>query len=139
MDYPRTWPPKQLPSVRVIAQSFYRLQVDNDAEWEVFIPGEGLIHLGEQKKPFMISMMHELRCLDLIRREILRSAGLREEVEVSREVIRHCVNYLRQTTLCRADTSLEMLIGDPPNAYPLTQVCKDWETVYEEIAKNQTP
>ena len=53
---------------------------------------------------------------------------------------RHCMNYLRQMILCRADTRLEPVrspIGHARTMSEVTHVCQDWSTVYEAAEENQ--
>ncbi|EJD46584.1 hypothetical protein AURDEDRAFT_164409 [Auricularia subglabra TFB-10046 SS5] len=72
-------------------------------EWATLLPrGGGLLRLGPDDEVFSISMFHQLRCLDIIGHELMSRAG-RPPSALSH----HCMNYLRQMILCRADTTLE--------------------------------
>jgi len=77
---------------------------DGRAEWASLIPGSGLVYLGEQHHPFSISMFHQLRCLDILREDIV-------EGNSNTTLRHHCLNYLRQMVMCRGDTELETILG----------------------------
>lgn len=110
-----------------------------DADWDALAPRKGIIHLGSQSHPFSIALFHELRCLDIFRQEIL---SFRQEnstrVQELSALSRHCLNYLRQTTLCRADMSLIAILGHHHGElFPDTYECKDWRRVYAALEDNQ--
>ncbi|KAH9058109.1 hypothetical protein EDB87DRAFT_1744281 [Lactarius vividus] len=56
--------------------------------------------------PFSISLFHQLRCLDVIRHDIIEALP-QEESELSR----HCLNYMRQMALCRTDLAVDPVLG----------------------------
>lgn len=111
---------------------------DGRAEWASLTPGNGLVYLGEQPgRPFSISMFHQLRCLDIIREDIV---GADSNAALSR----HCLNYLRQMIMCRSDAQLENILLtskedslQPFFVRPGTYVCNNWNSVLEEVKKNQ--
>jgi hypothetical protein len=108
------------------------------AEWASLTPGNGLVYLGEQPgHPFSISMFHQLRCLNIIREDIV---GAGRNAALSR----HCLNYLRQMIMCRGDAQLEnILLASKENSFqpffvrPGSYVCNNWNFVLEEVKKNQ--
>lgn len=110
-------------------------------EWSSLVPSSpsspnGTVHLGPYKQPFTVSMMHQLKCLDVIRHETIR--GGRDEDGMA--LARHCLNYLRQMVTCRADLELESFqFASHKNPIDMHGVyeCKDWSRVYEEVKKNQ--
>ena len=64
--------------------------------WNALIPGgDGVIRLGPNKRPFSISMVHQLRCLDVIR---VAATERTLSLDGERSVVRHCMNYLRQVS-----------------------------------------
>ncbi|KAJ6484012.1 hypothetical protein C8R45DRAFT_829853 [Mycena sanguinolenta] len=84
-----------------------------DEQWSALVPArDGLVQLG--KEIFMISMYHQLKCLDIIRREYV--AGSVDKTEQSAVSVgptaQHCLNYIRQMILCRGDRHLERVV-DP--------------------------
>ncbi|KAJ7912547.1 hypothetical protein B0H13DRAFT_1613418, partial [Mycena leptocephala] len=109
-----------------------------DAQWEALMPtGGGIVRLGPQRESFMVSSYHQLRCLDIIRREYVdRSMG---KLSIS-PATHHCLNYIRQMILCRGDRRLECVI-DPFGEHAVqvrgTQTCRDWTKVYDRINENQ--
>jgi hypothetical protein len=111
---------------------------DGRAEWASLTPGDGLIYLGEQPGyPFSISMFHQLRCLDILREDIVGASS-------NAALSRHCLNYLRQMIMCRGDTQLENILlsskensSQPVFVRPGSYVCSNWNLVLEEVKKNQ--
>ncbi|GBE89267.1 hypothetical protein SCP_1502750 [Sparassis crispa] len=113
-----------------------------DAEWNATLPSGGvLLHLGPKLRPFSLSMFHQMRCLNIIRGGLAAlyadgtpGARLRQP-----NLTRHCMNYLRQMVLCRADLRLESVRA--PRGYKLatsevTHACQDWNAVYSAAEEN---
>lgn len=78
---------------------------------------------------YTVTLFHQLKCLDLIREEYAISP-----VHVTSPIVRHCMNYLRQTLLCHLDLSLE--VGVSPFASVAERydtVCRDWTKVYSTV------
>lgn len=116
----------------------YRLDtLDGAAEWSSLVPNDGLIYLGPYRQPYSISMLHQLRCLDIIRNETIRDPG---DTSKPTALARHCLNYLRQMVMCRGDLELESFQfasnKNPINLHGVYE-CKDWEAVYAEVRRNQ--
>ena len=84
-------------------------------------------------EPYTVTLFHQLRCLDVIRQGYTKVPD-----EVSPRLLHHCMNYLRQTILCRPSLILEPvttsagLISDAG----YEAVCRDWEAVYQEAERN---
>ena len=115
--------------------SWTRYRLDSAQQWAPLFPEAGIIHLGSSRTPFTVSMMHQLRCLDVIRDQLTRPKSQRDI-----EPTRHCLNYLRQTVICRGDLHFD------PIQYPhkvnalhphAIRRCKDWGAVYGAVWKNQ--
>ena len=110
-----------------------------DAEWAALFPHGGVVRIGdpEHREPYTISMFHQLRCLDVIRRAYVAREALSPEGPSA--VSLHCLQYLRQMVLCRRDTRLEPVV-DPTGPHAVqpwgTMVCKDWTKVYDAQARN---
>ncbi|KAI0660222.1 hypothetical protein C8Q70DRAFT_82426 [Cubamyces menziesii] len=115
--------------------SWTRYKLDSAQQWAPLFPGGGVIHLGEDHEPYTVSMMHQLRCLDVVRAQLAQPKHARTE-----EPTRHCMNYLRQTLFCRGDLQLDAYqYPHKVNAvhpHPIRR-CKDWRAVYEKVAENQ--
>ncbi|PIL37559.1 hypothetical protein GSI_01253 [Ganoderma sinense ZZ0214-1] len=108
-----------------------------DAEWVALFPYDGIVRIGEDREPYTISMFHQLRCLDVIRRAYIAREGLTPEGPSA--VSLHCLQYLRQMILCRRDLRLEPVIDtEGPHAVQPwgTMTCKDWTAVYAAQARN---
>lgn len=105
-----------------------------DAQWEALIPANGgLVRLGPHNELFMVSMYHQLKCLDIIRRHYVEGSMGKAGTP---PVTRHCLNYLRQMVLCRGDRRLECVVdldGDHIVQVRGTQTCRDWTHVYERL------
>ncbi|KAJ7454832.1 hypothetical protein FB451DRAFT_655871 [Mycena latifolia] len=144
-DYPHSWPitwPKNEVLMPIHDTVRYQLDTqDGAAEWSASAPGNGIIYLGEQCRPFSISMFHQIRCLDTLRKAFVgvhpqNTSALRPE-PMNWDLTRHCLNYLRQMVFCRAHPYLDPVLGYPlPNAHPDTDQCHDWNAVYQEVQRN---
>ncbi|KAI0355428.1 hypothetical protein OH77DRAFT_1424924 [Trametes cingulata] len=108
-----------------------------DAEWAALIPvNGGIVHAGPGRQPYMLSVFHQLRCLDVLRRAYI-SRG-RADARVNATTL-HCLNYIRQMVLCRRDTILEPVwdLEGPHAVRPWkTLTCDDWSQVYTAHARN---
>ncbi|KAI0056926.1 hypothetical protein BV25DRAFT_1478117 [Artomyces pyxidatus] len=138
-DYPRTWDIGALPIVPAFSEPntvHYKMHgADTDAEWAAMTPGNGFVYLGEQRRQFSLSVFHQLRCLDTLRVELARS---RANETMPTELSRHCLNYLRQMVLCRADVALVPVLGKPKRElYPDIVQCSGWRQVYAAVKRNQ--
>ncbi|PIL34471.1 hypothetical protein GSI_03248 [Ganoderma sinense ZZ0214-1] len=115
--------------------SWTRYQLDSSQQWAPLFPEGGIIHLGPTRTPYTVSMMHQLRCLDVIRDQLNRPKSERDA-----EPTRHCLNYVRQMATCRGDLQFD------PIQYPhkvnalhphAVRRCRDWRAVYDAVWKNQ--
>ncbi|KAL1943600.1 hypothetical protein VTO73DRAFT_4045 [Trametes versicolor] len=115
--------------------SWTRYHLDAAQQWAPLFPEGGIIHLGPEQTPYTVSMMHQLRCLDVLRDQLNRPKSERSE-----QPARHCLNYIRQQLMCRGDLQLD------PYQYPhkvravhphAIRKCKDWRAVYEKVEANQ--
>ena len=136
-DYPRTLDIGFLPPIRmnIEATKHYQLSGYNaDAEWAALAPNNGTLYLGPQRQPFSISLFHQLRCLDIIRRNIVEALPQEES-----KLTRHCLNYMRQMVLCRTDLAVDPVLGRELEAEVRaeTNQCVDWRRVYQKVEENQ--
>ena len=158
-DYPRTWDIGILPPIRMNIEPTTHYQLSGtsaDTEWDALAPNDGILHLGPHRRPYGISLFHQLRCLDVIRLQLnimFASTGVTEDDDHSEpsssssplrgdnddKLGRHCLNYMRQMVLCRADLAVDPVLGRELEARvrPDTNQCVDWRRVYEELEKNQ--
>ncbi|KAI0828644.1 hypothetical protein BC628DRAFT_1409196 [Trametes gibbosa] len=107
-DFPAQLPLKLPPAALVLSSSSAHFGLTADDDWGTLFPlSDGFATLRapspSQSPPrtFLISMVHELHCLD-----VLRVAFVANRTGAAAHVA-HCLRYLRQTVLCRADTTLE--------------------------------
>ena len=89
----------------------------------------------------MVSMFHQLRCLDIIREVIVDFyLDTSPDATISRPaIVQHCMNYLRQAVMCRGDLHLETVRasgGPQVTVSAVTHSCKDWTAVYEAAEEN---
>ncbi|KAL0948015.1 hypothetical protein HGRIS_010638 [Hohenbuehelia grisea] len=116
----------------------YQVAAEADKEWEELAPDGGIIHLGlvPNRRPFTVSMFHQLSCLGTIRkRKALR--GTHENAPAV-ELTRHCFNYIRQMILCRCEIALEESFGKPVKVAVDEYVCRDWRVAYRALEENQS-
>ncbi|KAI0953945.1 hypothetical protein AcW1_006738 [Taiwanofungus camphoratus] len=108
--------------------------LDSELEWSALVPGNGLVYVGTNHQPFMVSMMHQLRCIDVVRAQLVKKEYRQMDMA------RHCMNYIRQMILCRGDTFLDPYQYpskiNPLDPHPVRR-CLDWRAVYEAAENNQ--
>ncbi|EMD31936.1 hypothetical protein CERSUDRAFT_119268 [Gelatoporia subvermispora B] len=139
-DFPEAWPIDRPPVVMWFEEPIhFDLDSPNgELEWASLVPGPNVIHLGSHQTAFSISMIHQLRCLDIVREALVH--GLHNGTSRREELTRHCMNYLRQNVLCRGDTFLEpfhyFTENDADITYDTYQ-CTDWGAVYKAVEAHQ--
>ncbi|RDB23127.1 Oxidase ustYa [Hypsizygus marmoreus] len=120
----------------------YKLETAAGAlAWKSMLPrGRGVIYLNDTDSPapFRVAMFHQLECLDVVREEILKR---RDDPGVPASGrANFCLNYLRQSILCHADSHLEMVRseygGRAVLPYTVRTDCVDWEAVWREAERN---
>ncbi|KAF9522775.1 hypothetical protein CPB83DRAFT_840216 [Crepidotus variabilis] len=148
-DVPQSWPISTGQEVIMQFEDTRRFALEDSEEaneqWMAQYPNKGVINLGINKEPFTIGMFHEIRCIDIIRKELLRlrpnetshGTQLNTTSLVPRKVAMHCLNYLRQMILCRADNNPEPTFRGSSPPLPLLYRCNDWTKVYEAVERNQ--
>ena len=139
------WPLPPLADARLFHEDSVHYALDTPtgkAAWKATLPrGGAVVHLGPDARPFTVSMFHQLRCLDILR-ELLVDLYWDESpgAQVARpELAAHCMNYLRQTVMCRADMRLEHVRSENDSKVTVsevTHVCKDWTAVYDAAESN---
>lgn len=146
-DYPREWDIPALSQVLMNMENsvHYSLNTSlSSQEWAALLPNQGIIYLGHDRhnpQPFTTSLFHQLRCLNIIRQQIVsfRSSDPKHRQEPSR-LASHCMNYLRQMVLCRSNLHLESVrshVGPRVAVSDVTRRCKDWKAVYDAAESNQ--
>ena len=113
------------------------------AEWAAaftaLLPPTGyLLYLDEPSAPaprrpkaYTVTLFHQLKCLDVIRAQYASPEDTRLPLT------NHCLNYLRQTVLCRPNLGVEPATNSEGTAVRgYDTVCRDWTKVYEEAKRN---
>ncbi|KAI0371473.1 hypothetical protein BV20DRAFT_965210 [Pilatotrama ljubarskyi] len=108
-----------------------------DAEWAALTPlNGGIVYAGPERQPYMPSLFHQLRCLDVLRRAYIY---VQPADAPGNTTTLHWLNYIRQMVLCRRDAVLEP-VWDTEGLNAVqpwrTLTCKDWNRVYEAHAQN---
>ncbi|CAL1697314.1 unnamed protein product [Somion occarium] len=144
-DYPQTWPIPELELVHMAHEDSVHYSIDTPigiGEWNATLPSGGvLLRLGTTFEPFTLSMFHQLRCLNIVREVIvdLYADDTPDAKTTKPELARHCMNYIRQMVLCRADMRLESVRapkGHQMTVSDVTHTCRDWTTVYDAAERN---
>lgn len=112
-----------------------------DDDWATVFPAsDGFTDLGPDNRTFLVSMVHQLHCLDVFRVGFVTNrTGYAYHVE-------HCLRYMLQIVLCHADTTLE---ADEPGmregrlehaagGVGSVHECKDW-TVLRKYLDEHPP
>lgn len=108
--------------------------------------GYAYVRLGPQHRLFAVAMAHELHCLGALRSALVELEPGKDAEFGTVEHSQHCLNYLRQWTLCNPDLTLEPF--DPLDegrdygadservGAGARHVCRDWSKVYEGMTEN---
>ncbi|KAJ6620262.1 major facilitator superfamily domain-containing protein [Mycena sp. CBHHK59/15] len=116
------WDVGPMPNVYLNVENTVHYQLNSseaDAEWAALVPPNGgIVHVGPDRRPFMPSVFHQLRCLNILRQAYVSDAHntLPKHAKLASQS-RHCLNYLRQMIMCRANLRLEPVV-DPLEFMP---------------------
>jgi hypothetical protein len=111
-----------------------------DAEWDSIRKGnyQGYLRLGPERRIFAVSMLHQLHCVNTLRRGLTQLDE--ESQKKNKHHVQHCLSYLRQFFLCAADTTLEPYdYRDPERNFNITvgtgftRECRDWSRIYDRM------
>ncbi|KAI0775096.1 hypothetical protein BD413DRAFT_603095 [Trametes elegans] len=138
-DYPEVYPfPHEVPLVPVTLEEtvhYLPLGVPSDTRYLALTTSSfGYIRLGPENRTLDVSMFHALHCVRMLNLAFSRP----DFVDVGHA--KHCLNYIRQDTLCQPDLALEP--GDfeekdldVERAHGVHQ-CKDWGVIYHAVEHN---
>lgn len=139
-DFPERWPIVQT-AVQLAydeSQHFRLEEQDGIVEWNTLVAGNGIVHLGSYMQPFTVALMHQLKCLDIVRGELVQNRT--DGPYAPSNLGQHCLNYLRQIVMCHGSGTLESLQYmnhiDTVDKRVIYE-CKDWEAVRREVVNNQ--
>jgi len=141
-DFPRTFPMPpswdfQVPMVISNQYEFSNVSHNSYPAWEDLLPHRtALVRLGPpaEHRRFVPAAFHSLHCLQMIRAAfdtpIIQGDALWTHVP-------HCANYVRQSILCHADSTLEEVnpIGYE-HGVGVLHMCKDWSALREAVEDN---
>lgn len=144
-DYPDEWPIGPLETVYLSLENTVHYAFNTPAgraEWNTTLPSGGaVVYLGPERKPFTLGMLHQIRCLGIIR-EILDDFYMDQspDAKIQRpQLAAHCMNHLRQMVLCNADMRLETVRASRGHGLTVNEVmhtCRDWTAVYKAAEDN---
>ncbi|KAI6093647.1 hypothetical protein F4821DRAFT_3110 [Hypoxylon rubiginosum] len=109
---------------------------ESQAQWDALFP----IGLGFVQHPMIspnescLAVYHQLHCLDTIRRGYWAAAQRPSpDQTVAPRHIRHCIDYLRQSLMCHADTNLEAIDADlgGTRGHGSSRKCRNFSQVTE--------
>ena len=127
-------------AMRIDMSAHYQLDdEDSEEEFGKLLPHGGhVIHLSDPEypsappQPYTVMLFHQLKCLGVMREEY---AAARDEPSA---LTQHCLNYLRQTIICRPNLLAESAWNSEGTAIRgYDTVCHDWTKLYEEAERNQ--
>ncbi|KAK3298773.1 uncharacterized protein B0H64DRAFT_82253 [Chaetomium fimeti] len=110
-------PPGRIDHVFKYRWQFSARPSNNESQiwWDkVFPRGRGFIQHPEiSPVPHGLAVFHQLHCLDAIRHGYYAAVDGTEPAHFAKPGhIRHCIDYLRQSIMCNADTNLEPIDPD---------------------------
>jgi len=130
----KPWDIGPIDNVAIWIDNTIRYQLDNSEsaeEYSHLLPSTGTtVYVADDSLHdpglYTVALFHQLKCLDIIREDYTTGQ--------SSKMCQHCLNYLRQSLLCLADTRLEPVrAAQPPNVVTLAgdYECKDWTALYK--------
>ncbi|EJD36501.1 hypothetical protein AURDEDRAFT_108556 [Auricularia subglabra TFB-10046 SS5] len=136
-------PPQELPHVALEVEETVHNGIGAAAmsDWEGTVTGVfGWYKLGPSHHEYSSTMYHERHCLRMLHRALTPEAV---GEKVTNGHAQHCLNYIRQMTLCHPDLTLE-----PPDVLSRhwdidrtrgsTHVCRDWSLALRRGNELQT-
>ncbi|KAF5364397.1 hypothetical protein D9757_011900 [Collybiopsis confluens] len=136
-------PPLQPVFMHMENSVHYKFNTDIGAkEWEALLPpSDWAIRQSNNSTEYTISMFHQLECLNIIRQSLVvfRSRATSDPPQFPDKLTHHCMDYLRQMVLCRANIDLESVrnhIGPRLAVSDITHKCWDWTAVYSASEQN---
>lgn len=113
--------------------------LDSDDAWSYLLPyGKGFVYnhgVHTDSPTYAVSMFHQLHCLNQFRElYLIYKKGETSSDPDLDEHLSHCLDYLRQSIICSADTTLEKTdfhrnssgsLVSETDGVGVTHVCKD--------------
>ncbi len=95
-------------------------------------------------RPYTVTLFHQLKCLDIIRRQYVLLLKRQSEHRIDNSAItitplaKHCIEYVRQAQQCRPNLWMEGTKDSAGGAeMEYDAVCVDWTRVYDEAVANR--
>ncbi|KAJ7654240.1 hypothetical protein B0H17DRAFT_1214449 [Mycena rosella] len=115
--------------------------LDDDHKWGSIVPPQrGFIRLGSEGKPWAVAMYHQLHCVNGIRFSYVAARDGLFKTEKARAGafahVNHCFDVLRQSLLCKSDTTLIPIGAANQTGAEVARRCRDWAQVREYIDSN---
>ncbi|CAG8961827.1 hypothetical protein HYFRA_00014003 [Hymenoscyphus fraxineus] len=126
------------------------------ATWASLVPlGRGFIGLDSHGNPRpwrgmeaeiadmrVVTVYHQLHCLDGLRMASMGENHTEHNNLVGQtpeEHLQHCFDYIRQSLLCNADTTLEPLTGFPPDVqgWGTSHQCRSHQEIFDWTYKHR--
>ncbi|KAJ7127869.1 hypothetical protein C8R44DRAFT_100121 [Mycena epipterygia] len=143
-NFEYSYEPREIPaSIRPAAMVFEapdsQYPLDDDRIWASIVPPKrGFLRLGPDGTPFSLALYHQLHCVNGIRFAYVASRdGLFKTEKMRAESfghVNHCFDVLRQSLMCKADTTL-VPVG-ASNETSVTRRCRDWTQVRDFVGSN---
>ncbi|CRG92118.1 hypothetical protein PISL3812_09173 [Talaromyces islandicus] len=132
--------PSGISSIFTYNRTFAEVPSDeSNAAWETLFPTRGGFFKHPQLAPDRsgLAVFHQLHCLDNIRKGYWAAVHGKEDHHVSPAHVRHCIDYLRQSLICHADTNVEPVIEDlhGVRGFGVEHKCRDFSRVKDWIAE----
>jgi hypothetical protein len=113
--------------------------LDDDHRWASIVADKrGFIRLGSEGAPISISLYHQLHCINGIRFAYVATRDGLFKTEKARAAsfahVNHCFDLLRQSLLCKSDTTL--IPTGASNQTVITRRCRDWAQVRKFVDDN---
>ncbi|KAJ7149676.1 hypothetical protein C8R46DRAFT_1125752 [Mycena filopes] len=110
-NLPQELPRHLTPTTQVFHDPDSAFAIDDDAKWATIVPHRrGFIRLGADGTPFSIATYHQLHCLNTVRfaYRVARDGLFKtpHDRDIAFVHANHCFDVLRQTLLCKADTTV---------------------------------
>ncbi|KAJ7593594.1 hypothetical protein C8J56DRAFT_1043398 [Mycena floridula] len=106
-------------------------------EFAKLVPvGGHLVHIKDEHsgnlEAYTVALFHQMKCLDILRERLI---SRKDDARIG--LTQHCLNYLRQSIICRPNLHLESTkdrMGLASKGYDA--VCRDWTQVYAAAAES---
>jgi len=135
--------PVKFQEAAMIFEPNTRFSLTDDNAWAAMLAtNEGFVRLGPNGLPFATALYHQLHCMNGIRfSHTIARDGLVTNEEILKAKLghmNHCFQFLRQSIMCKADTTLIPLNGSIALSGFDRQPhrCRDWTQIRQYVENN---